>query len=135
MLLIQAGVVVGQGEERGRNYRVVAIKPTDNEHLKSVSNETTLYFPLNLYIPNAFTPNGDGINDFFGAVGEGIDSYRLRIFNRWGVLVFETTNLNHQWDGYYNGQLAPIGAYTYEVFARGHELGQVSRSGSVVLVN
>ncbi len=56
------------------------------------------------YIPNAFTPNGDGINDTFTGTGIGIDKFTLRIFDRWGELIFMTSDINEGWDGRVKGK-------------------------------
>jgi gliding motility-associated-like protein len=53
-----------------------------------------------IYIPNTFTPNYDGTNDGFKAVGYNINKFHLRIFDRWGHLVFETNDMNEAWDGH-----------------------------------
>ncbi|MFN4285005.1 MAG: PKD domain-containing protein [Lacibacter sp.] len=72
-----------------------------------------------VFIPNAFTPNGDGLNDYFYIIGRGLASVKsLRIFNRWGNLVFERTyfdagNRTLGWDGTYKGQPQPPGIYSY----------------------
>ena len=58
---------------------------------------------FNVYIPNAFSPNGDGINDTFLPILRGTKSYLLAIFNRWGNKIFETTDLNSGWDGSFQG--------------------------------
>lgn len=55
----------------------------------------------NLFIPNAFTPNGDGINDLFGVQGEGILRFKMQIYDRWSSLVFETNDINAFWNGSY----------------------------------
>jgi gliding motility-associated-like protein len=57
-----------------------------------------------LYIPNAFTPNSDGLNDGFKAVGIGVAQFNLQVFDRWGALVFETNDINNSWDGRINGK-------------------------------
>ena len=65
-------------------------------------------------IPNAFTPNGDGINDFW--VIENIELFPdaiVQVFNRWGQLVFETRDPNISWDGKFNNRLLPTGTYIY----------------------
>lgn len=56
---------------------------------------------VNLFIPNAFSPNGDGINDLFYVVGSGLDlsDFELLIFNRWGELIFKSHHIDHKWDG------------------------------------
>ncbi len=70
------------------------------------------------YIPNAFTPNSDGINDYFFNAGYVLDvkSYRLAVFNRWGQKVFSTGDFNEFWNGYdANGNTAPEGVYVYSI--------------------
>jgi gliding motility-associated-like protein len=57
-----------------------------------------------MYVPNAFTPNSDGLNDGFKAVGVGIAQFKLQVFDRWGALVFETDDINNAWDGSINGK-------------------------------
>ncbi len=57
-----------------------------------------------LYIPNAFTPNSDGVNDGFRAVGVGIAQFKLEVFDRWGALIFETDDINNAWDGSVKGK-------------------------------
>jgi len=70
-------------------------------------------------LPNAFTPNGDGINDSFFGVGnaEEAESFQLTIWNRWGELIFETNDANEGWNGrkYNTGKLAPNGVYVVAV--------------------
>lgn len=72
-----------------------------------------------VFVPNAFTPNNDGKNDLFYIKGSGVNVIKyLRIFNRWGELVFEKTNFaiddaSSAWDGKYNGQFVATGAYVY----------------------
>ena len=68
-----------------------------------------------IYVPNAFSPNGDGTNDIFYVYGDGIKTLQLRIFNRWGEKVFESDNQSNGWDGTYKGQLQPPGVYVYTV--------------------
>jgi len=54
-----------------------------------------------IYVPNAFTPNGDDVNDMFKAVGEGISKFKLYIFDRWGNMLFQSDDINKAWDGTY----------------------------------
>lgn len=68
------------------------------------------------YVPNAFTPDGDGINDFFKYGFEcSILRFEIRIFSRWGNMVFYSNNENTYWDGTNNGTPLPTGAYTYVI--------------------
>ncbi|MEE2700059.1 MAG: gliding motility-associated C-terminal domain-containing protein [Bacteroidota bacterium] len=67
-----------------------------------------------LYIPDVFSPNGDRLNDEFIPIGEGISNYEIFIFNRWGDVIFNSTNLNQYWDGSINdSKIAPSGQYSY----------------------
>nr|MBA3664531.1 PKD domain-containing protein [Bacteroidota bacterium] len=61
-----------------------------------------------IYIPNTFTPNGDGVNDGFQAKGVGISTFNLQIFDRWGHILFEANDINQQWDGTTKGSTEPI---------------------------
>jgi gliding motility-associated-like protein len=79
----------------------------------------------NVKVPNAFTPslsgsNGGfigsaGTNDIFYPVVEGVTAYQMQIFNRWGELIFETTDMSGGWDGYYKGELCPSDVYVYRL--------------------
>lgn len=64
-------------------------------------------------VPTAFSPNGDGDNDILYVRGGAIKTLDLRIYNRWGQLIFETTSKNIGWDGTFNGQPQPIDAYGF----------------------
>ncbi|MCK4677802.1 MAG: gliding motility-associated C-terminal domain-containing protein [Bacteroidales bacterium] len=79
--------------------------------------DSVLILPSVVYLPNAFTPNGDGINDKFIAIGPtgGILNYNMFIFNRWGQLVFESDDIQNQWDGMINNEPAPPGVYVYKM--------------------
>jgi gliding motility-associated-like protein len=62
----------------------------------------------------AFSPNSDGINDYFTIQGiEKYQNHTLQIFNRWGALVFESTAYNNDWDGSWAGAQLPDGTYFY----------------------
>ena len=86
----------------------------------------TTIFPITingefiLYVPNAFTPDGDGINDKFGPVvqGEKISEFDFFIFNRWGELIFESHNSEVWWDGTNKGQPVKQGVYVWKIVAR-----------------
>ncbi len=73
------------------------------------------YGPDPYYIPNAFSPNGDGVNDYFQIFGIGIKEAKFTIYNRWGGQVFTGEGINATWDGTYNGKQAEVGTYVYNV--------------------
>jgi len=68
----------------------------------------------NVSLPNTFTPNNDGLNDVFYVRGSGLTNIKLlRVFNRWGELIFESPDINIGWDGTYNGTPVNAGVYVY----------------------
>ena len=71
--------------------------------------------PVKFWIPTAFTPNGDGLNDTFHPVGIETAGYSMKIFNRWGEMIFETMTIEPGWDGMYRGQQCPNDTYVYIV--------------------
>lgn len=66
-----------------------------------------------VFIPNAFTPNGDGLNDLLYVRGNVITELYFVIYNRWGEKIFETSDQNIGWDGSYKGKGLPPDAYGY----------------------
>ncbi|MDC1403910.1 gliding motility-associated C-terminal domain-containing protein [Crocinitomicaceae bacterium] len=71
--------------------------------------------PGALYIPNAFTPDGDEHNNNFRVTGESIKKFHMEIYDRWGNKVFETEDYTSHWDGTYGGKPCPQGVYTYTI--------------------
>ena len=71
----------------------------------------------NIYVPNAFTPNGDGNNDYFSVYGEKEDwkEFSIKVFDRWGEKVFESGDENFQWDGKYKGRLMDPQVFVWEI--------------------
>lgn len=87
------------------------------------------------FMPSAFSPNADGINDFFGpSWQEGIVGYEMRVFNRWGQKVYDSTNPIPGWDGSFRGEACPEGVYIYRLTYY-TDLPTVSHyTGSVTLI-
>jgi gliding motility-associated-like protein len=93
------------------------------------------YDGITFYVPNAFSPNGDGINDVFRPIPVGIVSTDLfRIFNRYGQLVFETNQWMKGWDGTYKGVAQAVGNYVWIVKGKGRNGKIIEMKGNVVLV-
>jgi gliding motility-associated-like protein len=87
------------------------------------------------YIPNAFSPNGDGQNDVFRAIPVGITQTDwFRIFNRYGELVFQTNQWLKGWDGTYKGKKQPIGSYVWIIKGTDRDGKAVEMKGTVMLV-
>ena len=78
--------------------------------------------PTVFFIPDAFSPNGDGLNDFFQVFAQDISEMELKIFDRWGGLVYQSSSLDETWDGTFNGQLMDVGVYMYELLYKGFRI-------------
>ncbi|HEX8677200.1 MAG TPA: gliding motility-associated C-terminal domain-containing protein, partial [Segetibacter sp.] len=85
-------------------------------------------------VPNAFTPNGDGINDKVFVRGFGITKITWRIYNRWGTLIFETTDRAQGWDGTYNGSLQPKEVYHYALAVEYSDKTKYEKKGDITLL-
>ncbi|MBK8711689.1 MAG: gliding motility-associated C-terminal domain-containing protein [Niastella sp.] len=87
------------------------------------------------YVPNAFSPNGDGRNDIFRPIPSGITSTEyFRVFNRLGELVFETNEWLKGWDGFYLGRKQPVGTYVWVIKGKDKNGKIVQQKGTVVLL-
>lgn len=101
----------------GGNYEACLVAIND----KGCTDTTCHLVPIEdqflFYVPNTFTPNGDGVNDEFlpSVLGVSTDGYQLMIFNRWGQLIFETTDINTGWDGYYLGAPCQEDTYVWKI--------------------
>jgi gliding motility-associated-like protein len=95
--------------------------------------------------PSGFTPNPNGPvgghynknsrkNDVFRPIAKGVEEYTLQIFNRWGVMVFESNRIDVGWDGYYRDKLAKEGVYVYKVFGRFNNGKRFEKVGDFVLI-
>ncbi|MCB0763357.1 MAG: gliding motility-associated C-terminal domain-containing protein [Flavobacteriales bacterium] len=73
------------------------------------------YCPSTIFVPNTFTPNGDGLNDVFIPVGKNIGSMHLFIFDRWGELIFESDDPEMGWDGTYRGEVVKNDMYMWRL--------------------
>lgn len=96
-----------------------------------------ILFPPLLYVPSAFTPNGDGINDGFLVVVSGARDFELQIFNRWGDKVFESTDPTQAWMGDDRGRgsyFVPDGVYNYVVRVRGYNGDAIEKTGQVTII-
>jgi len=87
-------------------------------------------------LPNAFSPNGDGLNDYFRPLEmTGVNSVRLKIFNRWGEKVYSTQDMYHQgWDGTFNGVDQELGVYAYIMEVTFFDGKQKMLKGNVTLI-
>lgn len=87
-----------------------------------------------VFIPNAFSPNGDGHNDFFTVRGDGLTEVNLIIYDRWGEKIFETDQSTQGWDGMYQGKLLPPDVYGYYLRVRCFGGAYFVKKGNVTLL-
>ncbi|MCB0733348.1 MAG: gliding motility-associated C-terminal domain-containing protein, partial [Bacteroidetes bacterium] len=106
-------------------YRICAVSYFDG--IQSLSNQVCIFGESFMWIPNAFSPNEDDLNtvfrptaNFINMVQDGTyQTYEMKIYNRWGELLFRTTDINEGWDGSYRGEQTPPSSYVYHIRAKG----------------
>ena len=87
-----------------------------------------------LYVPNSFTPNADMHNELFVVYGENIKTYSMKIFDRWGDLLFESEDIQKHWDGYFMGEKVEQGKYLYHIEIVGEDNVIFTKSGIINLI-
>ncbi len=94
-----------------------------------------VYAGPEFYVPTGFTPNHDGVNDYFRVIAPGVPKMDfLRVWDRWGRLVFETSTLSATWDGTLKGDPAPAGTYVWMVQGTDYSGRLFNRKGTVTLI-
>ncbi len=97
-------------------YKVTLVTTDDIGCIDSTSRMTIP--PLEIYIPSAFTPNGDGFNELFEIFGPDVTEFQMWIYDRWGALVFQTDDLDKKWNGSHMGGDYHSGTATYNYFIK-----------------
>ena len=87
-----------------------------------------------IYVPNAFTPNGDGNNDIVYVHSESIRSLKFYIYDQWGELLYTSTSQQSGWDGSYHGKKEPVGVYVYYLEAIMNDGKQINKKGTITLL-
>ncbi|KAB7731821.1 T9SS type B sorting domain-containing protein [Rudanella paleaurantiibacter] len=138
-----ASFVWGGGGGPGRLLRVSAVgrytvQATDPSGCTAVaSTQVVDYCEPRVFTPEAFTPNGDGLNDQFDVYSAYTTGFEIKIFNRWGEVVFASDNPEIRWDGTYRGEVYPPMMYAYVITYGSQydpQLPRVVRRGSVLLI-
>jgi len=98
-------------------YPVVLISTSESGCTDTVVRFMQVIDNLAIFIPNSFTPNGDGVNDYFGVKGAGIkkEGFTFEVMDRWGKPIFFTRDPEQGWDGLIKGQKAGDGVYVYRI--------------------
>ena len=97
------------------NYSVTLIVEDKNQCFDTASMSVLVKDITTFFAPNAFSPDGDGLNDYFKVYGVNITQAEFFIFNRWGDIIFKTNDLEEGWDGTKNGEEMPEGVYVWLV--------------------
>ncbi|HAQ64828.1 MAG TPA: hypothetical protein DCR43_03090 [Bacteroidales bacterium] len=109
----------------GDYARNISVKPTetstyqvdveDRDGGKTTARFTVNVLECSIYIPRAFSPNDDGSNDLLLVRGDGINQFEMKVYSKWGELMFETRDISQGWDGRFRGNRAPLDAYIYQI--------------------
>lgn len=98
-------------------WRIKLLNGNNPDSLPIYSNIVEIVQPANISFPDVFTPNADGINDTYRVYGKYIQDFDMQIFNRWGQLVFHSTKIDAEWDGFFNGVPSPLDIYVCVIAA------------------
>ncbi len=103
--------------EKYGTYPVMLVSKNEKECIDTVVKFVKVIDALQIYVPNSFTPNDDGINDVFQPKGSGmkLENFSMDIFNRAGLVVFSTKDINEGWDGKVKGQVVKDADYIYKI--------------------
>ena len=113
--------------------------PLSEEQIEKYKDDTVRNIEIipvgNIYVPNAFTPNNDGVNHVFkpSIINIEEDSYQFSVFNRWGNLIFETTDTNQGWSGNFKGTASQEGIYVYVIRAKTKDGRLLDLTGEITL--
>ena len=119
--------------EEEAKYRIKAISSDGKE---SYSNVYIIPLSIKLFLPEAFSPNDDSINDKLEIKGslKRITDFEIQIYNRWGNPVFVTTNPLETWNGMIQEKMAPVDTYSYKIYAKLKDGQKVNKTGKFVLL-
>ncbi|MDZ4758986.1 MAG: gliding motility-associated C-terminal domain-containing protein [Bacteroidota bacterium] len=115
-----------------QSYRIMASQSGGN--YISWSNKVIFNFDPACWIPNAFTPNGDNLNDFFELKGGSLKTFEINIYNRWGEHLFTSNSLKTSWDGKFHNADCPVDVYVYVVKFWGFDNVLQSSTGEIHLI-
>jgi gliding motility-associated-like protein len=117
-------------------YAVKLIVANKNFCTDTLTEYLVIYPEFTFFVPNAFTPNGDGLNDGFGGVGLFVNTYTMTIFDRWGNLIFQSDAMDKKWDGKanYGNAVAQQDVYVYRIEVSDFQGNSYKYLGEVTLL-
>ena len=138
--LKEAGVIPGRSvlvvnnpDQYRKCFRVRALE-LDGELTTSLSNEVCFYYSPEVYVPNAFSANGDNLNDGFGVKGVAINEFNIQIFNRWGEKLYESDDIDEKWIPIYRYKDIQMGTYIYVIRYSDFENKVFQKTGTINLL-
>ena len=90
--------------------------------------------PFQIFVPNAFSPNNDGLNDLFTPIGSRIVDYKMNIYNRYGKIIYTTNSIEEGWDGTYKNKKMAMGVYTYIIILETEDGRAFKKAGTLTLL-
>jgi gliding motility-associated-like protein len=129
--------VIGTGQQitvspKETTSYIAAVNLCDGEVFKD-----TVKVVVVPHIPNAFSPNSDGVNDKFRILGlpvENITNFNFQVYDRWGQMVFNTSDIEDAWDGTFKGRECPAAVYIWIIYYIDKNKAKISNKGTVTLV-
>lgn len=117
------------------SVRAIAVTACQNSAASAVITDNSDN-PLGneVFIPNTFTPNNDGNNDFFFVYGNTIKTINMRIYNQWGQSIFQSQQVTNGWNGTHKGQNQPTGVYVYSVELTFNDGSSTAKKGTITLI-
>jgi gliding motility-associated-like protein len=112
------------------------IKTTSADGKESFSNIYIILIAVKLFLPDAFTPNNDNLNENLEIKGstKRITTFEIQIYNRWGNSVFSSNDISNYWDGTFQNSPVPSDTYTYKIYAKVNDGKEVNKTGKLLLL-
>jgi len=126
-------VSVHDAKQFKKCFRVSA-KEDGGEQTESWSNEVCFYFLPTVYVPSAFTPNNDNLNDGFGVKGIAINQFTIEIYNRWGEKLYQSNDIDEKWVPNYMGNDIQEGIYLYLINYTDFNDNSYRKAGTITLL-
>ena len=118
------------GGDKTTTYYLTVISPEG-----CISHDSVTVHVTDAILPNAFSPNGDGLNDKFGPETIGNPSeFKMTIFNRYGQLIFTSVTISNKWDGTYLGKPVDAGTYFFRIFNKCTNEAESTFKGDITLI-
>jgi gliding motility-associated-like protein len=120
-------------QETGK-YPVTLVAENENGCSDSLKKLVKVKATPHLYIPTAFSPDGDGLNDHFSVEATNVKDFEIKIYNRWGERIYKASKTDFQWDGTYKGEQVQVGTYMFVATGRSIDGQFLKQSGKLTVV-